>query len=48
MIRINLLPREERQVRRNIAFPKLGTVMPVLVLLLVAVLFTAFSVIQTL
>ena len=48
MIRINLLPREERQVRRSIAMPKFGTVMPALVLLLVAVLFAAFSVIQTL
>jgi len=48
MIRINLLPREERQVRRSFALPKLGTLMPALVLLLVAVLFTAFSVIQTL
>jgi type IV pilus assembly protein PilN len=48
MIRINLLPREERQVRRSFALPKIGTIMPALVLLLVAVLFTAFSVIQTL
>lgn len=48
MIRINLLPREERQVRHNIALPKLGTLMPIFVLLLVAALFTAFSVIQTL
>jgi type IV pilus assembly protein PilN len=48
MIRINLLPREERQVRRSVALPKIGAVMPVLVLLLVAALFTAFSVIQTL
>ncbi|MGE5176810.1 MAG: PilN domain-containing protein [Hyphomicrobiales bacterium] len=46
MIRINLLPRDERQVRRNLALPKIGTVMPVLVLLLVAALFTAFSVVQ--
>ncbi len=48
MIRINLLPREERQVRHNIALPKLGTLMPIFVLLLVAALFTAFSVVQTL
>ena len=48
MIRINLLPREERQVRRNIVLPKIGTVMPVLVLLMVATLFIGFSVIQTL
>jgi type IV pilus assembly protein PilN len=46
MIRINLLPREERQARRSIALPKIGTLMPVLVLLLVAALFTAFSVVQ--
>ncbi len=48
MIRINLLPREERQVRRSFALPKLGTVMPVLVLLLVVALFASISVIQTL
>jgi type IV pilus assembly protein PilN len=46
MIRINLLPREERQVRRSIQFPKVGAILPVLVLLLVAALFTAFSVVQ--
>lgn len=46
MIRINLLPRDERQVRRSIVMPKLGAVLPVLVLLLVAALFTAFSVVQ--
>ena len=46
MIRINLLPKDERQVRRNFQFPKIGNVMPVLVLLLVAALFTAFSVVQ--
>jgi type IV pilus assembly protein PilN len=46
MIRINLLPREERQVRRKFAFPKVGAIMPVLVLLLVAALFTAVSVVQ--
>jgi type IV pilus assembly protein PilN len=47
MIRINLLPREERQTRRTIALPKLGALMPVFVLLLVAALFVGFSVIQT-
>lgn len=46
MIRINLLPREERQVRRSFQFPKVGAVMPVLALLLVAALFTAVSVVQ--
>lgn len=46
MIRINLLPRDERQVRRNIQLPKIGALMPVLALLLVAALFTAFSVVQ--
>lgn len=46
MIRINLLPREERQVRRSIQLPKVGAIMPVLALLLVAALFTAFSVVQ--
>jgi Tfp pilus assembly protein PilN len=48
MIRINLLPREERQVHRALTLPKLGTVMPVLVLLLVGVLFAAVSVVQAL
>lgn len=46
MIRINLLPRDERQVRRSFQFPKVGAIMPVLVLLLVAALFTGFSVVQ--
>jgi type IV pilus assembly protein PilN len=46
MIRINLLPRDERQVRRSIVWPKFGALLPVLVLLLVAALFTAFSVVQ--
>ncbi|MGE5179932.1 MAG: PilN domain-containing protein [Bacteroidota bacterium] len=46
MIRINLLPREERQVRRSFQLPKVGAIMPVLALLLVAALFTAFSVVQ--
>ncbi len=48
MIRINLLPRDERQARRSIALPKLGALMPVFVLLAVVALFAAFSVIQTL
>jgi type IV pilus assembly protein PilN len=46
MIRINLLPREDRQVRRSFQLPKVGTFMPLLALLLVAALFTAFSVVQ--
>lgn len=46
MIRINLLPRDERQVKRSIALPKVGTIMPLLVLILVAALFAAFSVVQ--
>jgi len=46
MIRINLLPREDRQVRRSIQFPKVGALMPILALLLVAALFTGFSVVQ--
>jgi type IV pilus assembly protein PilN len=48
MIRINLLPREERQVRRSFTLPKFGALMPVLVLLLVVALFAAISVVQTL
>jgi type IV pilus assembly protein PilN len=48
MIRINLLPREERQARRTIQLPKIGTLMPVLVLLLVVALFAAISVFQAL
>ena len=47
MIRINLLPREERQVKRNIVLPKLGALMPVFALLMVAALFVAFALIQT-
>ena len=39
MIRINLLPRDERQARRSFALPKMGSLMPVLVLLLVIALF---------
>jgi type IV pilus assembly protein PilN len=46
MIRINLLPRDERQVRRSFQFPKVGAILPLLALLLVAALFTAFSVVQ--
>ena len=48
MIRINLLPHDERKVRKSIALPKMGTMMPVLVLVLVIVLFAGVSVIQTL
>jgi type IV pilus assembly protein PilN len=46
MIRINLLPRDERQVKRTFTMPKVGAVMPLLVLILVAALFAAFSVVQ--
>ena len=48
MIRINLLPREERLKRRGFALPKMGAIVPVLALLGVGALFGAFSVIQTL
>jgi type IV pilus assembly protein PilN len=48
MIRINLLPHDERKARKSIALPKMGTMMPVLVLVLVIVLFAGVSVIQTL
>ena len=48
MIRINLLPREEREKRRSLQLPKIGTLMPVLVLVLVIVLFATVSVFQTL
>jgi len=49
MIRINLLPRDQRPARRSsIALPKLGNLMPVFVLLLVGGLFAGVSVIQTL
>jgi len=48
MIRINLLPRDERQTRRALQLPKMGSLMPVLVLLLVIALFGAVSVFQTL
>ena len=47
MIRINLLPRDERQARKSIAMPKLGALMPVFALLLVVALFVAFALIQT-
>jgi len=48
MIRINLLPREERQTRRSVQLPKIGSLMPFLVLLVVIALFGAVSVFQTL
>jgi len=48
MIRINLLPRDERQARRSFALPKMGSLMPVLVLLLVIALFGTISVFQAL
>ncbi|TMQ53623.1 MAG: hypothetical protein E6K77_00395 [Candidatus Eisenbacteria bacterium] len=48
MIRINLLPRDERKTRRKMQLPKIGALMPVLVLLLVIALFGAISVFQTL
>jgi type IV pilus assembly protein PilN len=48
MIRINLLPRDERQTRRKMQLPKIGSLMPVLVLALVLALFGAVSVFQTL
>jgi type IV pilus assembly protein PilN len=48
MIRINLLPHDERKTRKSFALPKMGTMMPILVLILVAVLFAGVSVIQTL
>jgi hypothetical protein len=38
MIRINLLPREERQTRRSFTLPKMGAVVPVLALVGVAAL----------
>jgi len=48
MIRINLLPRDERKTRRAMQMPKIGSLMPVLVLLLVIALFGAVSVFQAL
>ncbi|HEY3156779.1 MAG TPA: PilN domain-containing protein [Candidatus Eisenbacteria bacterium] len=48
MIRINLLPRDERKTRRKMQLPKIGSLMPVLVLLLVIALFGSISVFQTL
>ncbi len=47
MIRINLLPRDERQVRRKIVLPNLGAMVPVFALIAVAGLLVAFSIIQT-
>jgi type IV pilus assembly protein PilN len=47
MIRINLLPRDERQVRRKIVLPNLGAMVPVFALVAVAGLLVAFSIIQT-
>ena len=46
MIRINLLPRDERQVRRKIVLPNLGAMVPVFALIAVAGLLVAFSIIQ--
>lgn len=48
MIRINLLPRDERKTRRAVQLPKIGSIMPVLVLGLVIALFGAVSVFQAL
>jgi len=48
MIRINLLPRDERQTRRAIQLPKIGSLMPILVLLMVMALFGSVSVFQAL
>lgn len=48
MIRINLLPREERQTKRSFQLPKMAAIVPVLALVGVAALFGSFSVIQTL
>ena len=48
MIRINLLPRDERQTRRAIQLPKIGSLMPILVLLMVLALFGSVSVFQAL
>src|SRR5262245_48154177 len=48
MIRINLLPRDVRQTRRKIQLPKIGSLLPVLVLGIVIALFGAISVFQTL
>ena len=48
MIRINLLPRDERQTRRAVQFPKIGSLMPILVLLMVLALFGSVSVFQAL
>src|SRR5262245_23033169 len=49
MIRINLLPKDERQkARRKLQLPKMGSMMPVLVLAMVLALFGAVSVFQAL
>lgn len=48
MIRINLLPREERQTKRSFTMPNMGAIVPILALVGVAALFGAFTVIQTL
>jgi type IV pilus assembly protein PilN len=47
MIRINLLPRDERQVRRKIVLPNIGAMVPVFALLGVVGLLVACSVVQT-
>src|SRR5258705_10549184 len=48
MLRVHLVPREERQTRRSFQLPKIGSLMPVLVLALVIALFGAVSVFQAL
>ena len=48
MIRINLLPREDRPARRKFTLPKLGPMMPIFALIALVALFVGFSVIQTL
>lgn len=47
MIRINLLPRDERQVRRKIVLPNIGAMVPVFALLGVVGLLVACAVVQT-
>ena len=46
MIRINLLPRDERQVRRKIVLPNIGAMVPVFALLAFVGLLVAFSIVQ--
>ena len=46
MIRINLLPRDERQVRRKIVLPNIGAMVPVFALLGVVGLLVACSIVQ--